>query len=120
MTITNDGRNVIAESFCGQSGAIATWIALGTGTTAAAVTDIALAAEAIRIPVTTALADTANNRIVFKAVLPPGSVPTITEIGIIKDGVSTSRLVARTVLATPNVTDADLPTEIEYSLEVSA
>lgn len=118
--ITNDGRDVITESFTGQSGSIATWIVLGTGTTAAAVTDVALATEALRIPVTSALADTINNRIVFKGVLPAGSVPTITEIGIIKDGVSTSRLVARTVLATPNNTDPDLPTEIEYSLEVSA
>lgn len=116
--ITNDGKAVINEFFGGQIGRIATQIVLGTGTTAEDVTDVALAAEVVSLDVTTIRADLANNRIVFKAVLPAGRVPTIYEIGIVSVSLLT-RLVARTVLVTPEVTDANLPTEIEYSLTVT-
>lgn len=121
--ITNDGKNVIREFFGGQTGAIGGWIAVGTGTTAEAVSDAALEAEVIRVVVSAVAPDLANNRIVFKAVLPASAMgdlnPAITEVALFHVGGEDARLVARTVLDAPKVADEDLPTEIEYSLTVT-
>jgi hypothetical protein len=119
--ISNDGKDVIREFFAGANTSIANFIVLGTGTTAPALTDTALATEVYRISVSSAAADSTNGRVVFKGVLPAGSVPTIYEVGIVNapGDTDTERLVARTVLTTPKVTDPEVPTEIEYSLKVT-
>lgn len=118
--IVNNGKTVIVNFFGGQVGHIGDMIALGTGTTAAALTDTALATEVTRVRVTSISADTTNNRIVFKAVVQPGTMTTISEIGVYCNGtLSSAQLVARTVLATPVTVDATLPTEIEYSIGIT-
>lgn len=118
--ITTLGKAVVVNFFGAQVPHIGDTIAVGTGTTAAALTDTALAAEVIRVKVTSISADTANNRIIFKAVIQPGTVTTISEVGVFYDGFGPgATLVARDVLATPATVDPSIPTEIEYSLEVS-
>jgi hypothetical protein len=116
--ITNDGKSVIKEFFGGQLKEIADQIVLGSGTTAASLTDTALATLISTLDVKSINADLANDRIVFRATIPAGVSLTINEIGLIRRG-TTDRLVARSVLSTPNVTDADLPTDIEYSLRIT-
>jgi hypothetical protein len=79
-----------------------------------------LATEVIRLAVTSVSADLDNNRIVFKAILPAGTVDTITEVGIYYFGnFDTRQLVARTVLTTPQTVSASIPTEIEYTLGIT-
>lgn len=118
--IVNTGKTVIVNFFGGQVGHIGDTIALGTGTTAAALTDTALAAEVTRVAVSSIAADTANNRIIFKAVVQPGVMSTISEIGVFYNGkIQNAQLVARTVLTTPLTVDPDIPTEIEYSMEIT-
>lgn len=118
--ITTAGKSSIINFFGGQVGHIGDTIALGTGTTPPALTDTALATEVVRLRVSAIAADTTNSRIVFKAVLQPGVMATISEIGIYSNGtVAAAQLIARTVLVTPIAVDASLPTEIEYSLEIA-
>ena len=118
--IVNTGKTVIVNFFGGQELHIADTIALGTGTTAVTLTDTALAAEVVRLSVTSISADTVNNKIIFKAVLPAGAMTTISEVGLYNKGQQTdSALVARVVLGTPATVDPIIPTEIEYSLEIS-
>lgn len=119
--ISNSGKTILTKFFAGQVGQIADTIAFGTGTTAVAATDTALVAETFRTTVTSISADTVNNRIVFKAVLPAGSIETVYEVAIFSGGThgQTGTLVARDVLTTPKVTDTALPTEVEYSLGIT-
>lgn len=118
--IVDTGKTVIVNYFGGQVPHIGDTIALGTGTTAVANTDTALATEVVRVAVSSIAADTANNRIIFKAVIQPGTLATISEVGVYYNGqLATAQLVARTVLDTPASVDPDIPTEIEYSLELS-
>lgn len=118
--ITNLGKTVIVNYFGGQVAHIGDVIALGTGTTAASLTDTSLATEVTLVPVSSIAADTANNRIIFKATIPAASMTTISEVGLYSNGnLSTRELVARTVLGTSVTVDQYLPTEIEYSLEIT-
>lgn len=121
--IVTSGKNVIVNYFGGQYRHIGDVIAVGTGTTAVTLADTALAAEVTRVAVTSIAADTDNNRIIFKATIPAGSVTTINEVGVYYRGLSGTTggdvLVARTVLTTPVTVDDVLPTEIEYSLEIT-
>jgi hypothetical protein len=118
--ITTAGKAVIVDFFGGQVGHIGDTIALGTGTTPPTLADTALAAPVVTLRVSAIAADTANNRIIFKAVLQPGYITTISEVGVYYNGNTESpQLVARTVLATPITVDATLPTEVEYSLGIS-
>lgn len=120
--ITTNGKEIIKQFFGGQVGGIGGSIGIGTGTTAAALGDTALAAEVIRIDVVSISADLTNNRIVFKGVLPAGYLPTIYEAGLYHStvaGTDDDVLVARYVLATPKAVDVDLPTEIEYTLGIT-
>lgn len=119
--IVNTGKVIIINYFGGQVGNIGDTIALGTGTTPAALANTSLATEVTLIAVTAIAADTANSRIIFRGILPPGVMTTISEIGIYASGSlpSVRTLVARTVLGSPLTVDPDLPTEIEYSLEIT-
>lgn len=120
--IVTTGKDVIKNFFGGQYPLIADTIAVGIGTTAVTLADTGLATEVIRLNVTSINADTVNNKIVFKALLPAGALATIYEVGIFYNGKavgSGSILVARTVLTTPATVDPIIPTEIEYSLGIS-
>jgi len=129
--ITNNGKDVIRRFFAGQVPQIAGTMVFGTGTTAETVDDVALETEVVRASITSINADLANSRIVFKATLQPGQIPTISEVGLyssvyftgsamITDPLDRSNLlVARTVLDIPQTTDANVPSEIEYSLEIN-
>jgi carbonic anhydrase/acetyltransferase-like protein (isoleucine patch superfamily) len=119
--ILTQGKTIIKNFFGGQAPSIADSIAIGTGTTAVTLGDASLAAEVLVIPAISINADLDNNRIVFKAIIPPGVIATVFEAGLYYLGsVPTSRqLVARTVLATPQVVSATIPTEIEYSLGIA-
>lgn len=118
--ITTVGKQVIVNYFGGQVPTIGDTLALGTGTTAASVNDTALATEVTRVKVTSISADTANARIIFKAVVPPNAIPLIKEVGLYSTRGLVPQLVARVVLATPVSTNLFLPTEIEYCLAVTA
>lgn len=114
--IVTTGKTVVLNVFSGQGGRIADRIAVGTGTTPVALSDTALATEAFRVPLSSISADTANQRIVFKGVITPGVVAgSVTEVGIFLGDI----LVARKVLTTPTALDPSIPTEVEYSLDLT-
>lgn len=120
--IVNTGKDVIKNFFGRQYPVIADAIAVGTGTTAATLTDTGLQTEVTRLTVTSVSADIANSKIIFKAILPAGALATIYEVGIFYNGQAvggSSILVARTVLTTPATVDPIIPTDIEYSLVIS-
>jgi len=126
--ITNEGRNIIKRVFAGQAAQIAGSMAFGTGTTAANLTDVSLDEEVIKVAITSIGADLANNRIVFKASIQPGTVATINEVGLYSSNLlitgdgpldGSNVLVARTVLSAPVSVDQDVVSEVEYSLEIN-
>lgn len=119
--ITNLGKTAILNFFGGQAPHIGDYIAVGTGTTTPTGNDTMLAAEVVRLRVTSIAADLANSRIIFKAQLLPGVVTgNITEAGLYNNGdLSSAALVARTVLDMPKTPSASVPTEIEYCLQLS-
>jgi hypothetical protein len=125
--ITTDGRDTIRRFFAGQLSQIAGAMAFGTGSTAETVDDTELDEEVIRVNIASISADLANNRIVFRASVQPGSIATINEIGLYSSSILVSSndldrsnvLVARTVLATPETVDPDVVSEVEYSLEIN-
>lgn len=79
--ITDLGKTVIVSFFGQQVGQIIDSIALGVGTTTETAADTRLAYEAVRVPVTSVQPDTDNQRAVYKAVLPIGSLYKVYEIG---------------------------------------
>lgn len=114
--IVSTGKNIVTQFFGGQISQIADTIAFGTGTTAEALTDTALQTEVYRQILDSVNADLTNFRIVFKATVSPTStLPNFTEVGLFNNGT----LVARKVFAQPQVPDANLPTEIEYSMGIA-
>lgn len=119
--ITNLGKTAILNYFGGQAPHIADYIAVGTGMTAPTGNDTMLDTEVVRMPVTSIAADLANSRIVFKAQLLPGRVTgDIMEVGLYNNGdLSSAALVARTVLDMPKTPSLAVPTEIEYSLQLT-
>jgi len=126
--ITKNGSNIIKRVFAGQLPQIAGSMAFGTGATPETVDDTELEAEVVRVSITSIGADLDNNRIVFKASIAPGAIPTITEVGLYSSNLlvtgntspdGSNLLVARTVLTTPRETDPDIVNEVEYSLEIN-
>lgn len=98
--LTTAGKDVIKRYFGGQVSRIGGSIALGVGTTAATVADKMLAYEAVRLQVSSVNADLANNKIVFKGSVPPGTIGTIYEIGLY-DSVNTASRTKLLSLVTP-------------------
>jgi hypothetical protein len=80
--ITTQGRKVVTRLFGGQVATLATSLSVGTGTTAEALTDVALRAEVLNVPITSISVDEANNRVIYKATLPPAAVYSIYEVGL--------------------------------------
>lgn len=80
--ITNQGKDIIKRYFTGQVPQIGGALAFGVGTTAANVADTQLVNEVYRAPVASVNADLSNSRLVFKSVIPAGSINTIYEVGL--------------------------------------
>lgn len=119
--IVNSGKSIVKQYFGGQVGQIGDYLAFGTGTVAEALTDTALGTEVFRVRCTSVNADLANNRIVFKATIPASAVASFTEIGLFNDGGAPTggTLVSRVTYAQPQTPDANLPTDIEYSIGIN-
>lgn len=118
--IVTSGKDVIKNYFGGQIPQIGDHLAFGTGTTAADLTDTALGTEVYRVPVTSISADLANSRIVFKATIAPGYITSFSEVGLFYvGGTADATLVCRNVLSVAQTVDANLPTDVEYSLVIS-
>lgn len=119
--IVNSGKQIIIQYFGGQVGQIGDYLAFGTGTTAPALTDTALGTEVYRVRCSSISADLANKRIVFKATVPASVMASFSEIGLFSNGGTASggTLVSRVTFGTPQVPDAHLPTDIEYSLGIN-
>lgn len=83
--ITTAGKDIVKKYFGGQVSRIGGAIALGVGTAAPALTDTELAYEVVRVPVSSINADLAANRIVFKTLVPAGSIGTVYEMGLYSD-----------------------------------
>lgn len=79
--ITTEGKRAIMRYLSGQTASIARSLAVGTGTTAAALGDKRLAFEVARANVVVTSPDFANQKIVLKATLPQDQQYAIWEIG---------------------------------------
>lgn len=119
--IVNSGKIIVKQYFGGQVGQIGDYLAFGTGTTAEALTDTALKTEVYRVRCTSVNADLANNRIVFKASIPASALASFTELGLFYDGGAPTggTLVSRVTFTTPETPDANLPTDVEYSVGIT-
>ena len=80
--ITTAGKKVLLDFLAGYTSRIGGSIAVGIGTTAAALTDNSLAYQVLRIPVTLVSADYLNSGVVFKGTIPAGYEMTIQEAGV--------------------------------------
>lgn len=85
MTITNEGKIFIKRFLAGEVPQIARAIAFGIGEAAPNAADKRLQFEVGRSPITVASFDFVNNKLVFKASIPPGVTAKITEIGLFSD-----------------------------------
>jgi hypothetical protein len=79
--LTNLGKIEILRSTAGLSDTPVGAIAVGVGTTPAAVTDEALEYEVYRVPVAISSADQSTGTIIYKAILPESLAGIITEVG---------------------------------------
>lgn len=80
--ITTAGKTTIKRFLAGQVSRFGGSLALGVGTTAAVLGDIALNYEVVRLPVASMNVDLDTDKIIFRADLPPGTLNTIYEIGL--------------------------------------
>lgn len=80
--ITSNGKQVFKRFLAGQASQIAGSLSVGAGATAATVNDSRLAYEAERINISSVSVDPDSDKIVFRAILPPGRIKTIYEIGL--------------------------------------
>lgn len=80
--ITTLGKQKVIEVFAGQETSLATYMAFGIGSAAEALGNTALSYEVTRVQITSVSADTVNGRVVYKGVLPPGTISTLYEIGL--------------------------------------
>lgn len=84
--ITNQGKGVVTNFFGRQTATLGGALAVGVSSDAPALDDETLGFEVVRVPVSSTSADLDNHRIIFKAVIPPGLVSNIYEIGLYHDG----------------------------------
>lgn len=80
--ITSNGKRVVKRFLAGQVGQIAGSLSVGVGNTAANVNDSRLVYEVERINITSVSVDPDSDKIVFRAMLPPGRIKTIYEIAL--------------------------------------
>lgn len=86
--ITTQGKAVVTNYFGGQTPRIAGAICIGVGTTPESADSTSLDFEVVRVPVTAIAADLANNRVVYKGIIPPGVATGIYEVGIYHQALS--------------------------------
>jgi hypothetical protein len=99
------GKNFIASRMIGVTDNIMSHMAIGTGTTAAAVGQTALVTEVGRVALTSNVRT--NNAIAYVATFPAGTgTGAITEAGILNDS-SSGTLLCRTVFSVINKGAAD-------------
>lgn len=79
--ITTEGKKAILRYLAGHTGAFVRSLAVGTGTTAASLTDTTLNFEVARAGVTVTSPDYITQKLVFKATLPQDAEFAIWEIG---------------------------------------
>lgn len=101
--ITTEGKKAILRYLAGHSGAFVRSLAVGTGTTAAALTDTKLVFEAARAGVNVTSPDYITQKLVFKATLPQDSKFAIWEIGALS--VSETELYGKMVLTFDSATE---------------
>lgn len=80
--ITSNGKLQIKRFLAGQASSIASYIALGTGATAATVNDTRLGFEVVRTPILSISVDPNSDKVVFRTSLNPGVINTAYEIGL--------------------------------------
>lgn len=80
--ITSNGKLQIKRYLAGQASSIASYLALGTGATAATVNDTRLGFEVVRTPILSISVDPNSDRVVFRANITPGQLNTAYEIGL--------------------------------------
>ena len=88
--ITDVGKEVIKKFFGLQTASIGGALVLGTGDAAADASDVQLNFEVARLQVVSVNPDLDNDRIVFKAVMPAGTINQIYEVGLLHVGDDTS------------------------------
>jgi hypothetical protein len=99
------GKDFIASRMIGTSDAVMSHMAIGTGTTAAAVGDTTLETEGGRVALTSSTRT--NNNVAYVATFPPGTgVGEITEAGIFNDSTG-GILLCRTVFGVITKAAAD-------------
>lgn len=81
--ITANGKLQIKRFLAKQSADIASYLALGTTTTAANVNDTRLGFEVVRVPILSTSVDPNTDKIVFRGQVPQGSISTAYEIGLL-------------------------------------
>jgi hypothetical protein len=103
--VVTTGKNFIASRMAGTSSNVMSHMAIGTGTTAAAVGDTALETEAGRVSLTSSTVT--DNSVAYVATFPAGTgTGAITEAGILNAG-SGGTLLCRTVFSVINKGAAD-------------
>ena len=107
MTVTNTGLAEIANLTIG-SGTAFSYLAIGTGTTAAAVTDTALETETQRESATTSrvTTDTTNDTSQWVYTFSFSGVEAVTEFGVFNDA-TVGIVLGRTVDSAVNVSSGD-------------
>lgn len=80
--ITDEGKLVLKRYLAGEVGSIASSIGFGLGSRSAAGTDTHLQFEFERADVTLTSYDFVNDKVVFKALLPPDFAGTVYEVGL--------------------------------------
>lgn len=103
--VVTTGKNFIASRMAGTSSNVMSHMAIGTGTTAAAVGDTTLGTEAGRVSLTSSTVT--DNSVAYVATFPAGTgTGAITEAGILNAS-SSGTLLCRTVFSVINKGAAD-------------
>jgi len=103
--VVTTGKNFIASRMAGTSSNVMSHMAIGSGTTAAAVGDTALETELGRVSLTSATVTT--NSVAYVATFPAGTgTGAVTEAGIL-NAASSGTLLCRTVFSVINKGAAD-------------
>lgn len=98
--VVTAGKNFIAARMTGTASNVMSHMAIGTGTTAAAVGDTTLGTESARVALTSST--TTNAQTLYVATFPAGTgTGAITEAGLLNAGVG-GTLLCRTVFAAVN------------------
>lgn len=94
--ITNAGRTLLLNRLQGNASSYITHMAVGTGATAAALTDTTLGTETVRKAVTPTVSGTPAWKVTFNAVFTAAEINNTTEVGLL-NAASTGTLATRNV-----------------------